>query len=251
MKRISTTYKPHYMHFAKTAVLAGMINLFTLTAIFVRGQSTDSTLLPVEKTEDFACTGKGSAANWGKITWLSLPGRNENGQGFQTRMKMLYSDSGIYCLFYCQDSVLTSTLREDFSDLYNEDVVEAFFWPDEVVPMYFEYELSPFNYELPILVPNLKGSFMGWRPWHYEGDRRTRHATHIFQSNDQVVAWTAEFFIPYKLLKPMSNVPPAKGTRWHANFYRIDYDKKVSEWSWQATRTNFHDYERFGTLLFQ
>jgi len=42
-----------------------------------------------------------------------------------------------------------------------------------------------------------------------------------------------------------------KGTRWRANFYRIDYDNNVSEWSWQPTRTNFHDYERFGTLLFQ
>jgi hypothetical protein len=59
--------------------------------------------------------------------------------------------------------------------LYNEDVIEAFFWPDEKNPLYFEYELSPLNYELAILVPNNKGNFFGWRPWHYEGDRKTRH----------------------------------------------------------------------------
>ena len=239
------------MQHAKTIIIAAMVILISLTPTITRGQKPDSTLLRVEKTEDFEFAGTGSDPNWNKAAWLPLPGRNENETGYETKMKILYSDSGIYCLYYCQDSVLTSTLHSDFSDLYNEDVVEAFFWPDESVPVYFEYELSPFNYELPILVPNFKGNFMGWRPWHYEGLRRTRHATHVFKSNDQVIAWTAEFFIPYKLLAPLGHIPPAIGTRWRANFYRIDYDRKASEWSWQATRANFHDYEKFGTLLFQ
>ena len=26
-------------------------------------------------------------------------------------------------------------------------------------------------------MPNLDGKFLGWRPWHYEGDRKTRKAT--------------------------------------------------------------------------
>ena len=102
---------------------------------------------------------------------------------------------------------MTSTLKEDFADLFDEDVVEAFFWTDENVPMYFEYELSPLNYELPILVPNIRGNFLGWRPWHYEGNRKTRHATH-YSKMGKVMAWTAEFFIPYHLLKPMTNIPP-------------------------------------------
>ena len=139
-----------------------------------------------------------------------------------------------------------------FSDLFNEDVVEAFFWTDEKVTVYFEYELSPFNFELPILVPNTKGYYLGWRPWHYENGRKTRHATHVYKNNNRITGWSAEFFVPYKLLKPLTNVPPVKGTRWRANFYRMDYDNnnRVSDWSWQLTRTDFHDYERFGTLLF-
>jgi hypothetical protein len=162
----------------------------------------------------------------------------------------LYSDSGIYCLFKCDDHKITATLKGDFLDLYNEDVVEVFFWTDEKMPVYFEYELSPLNYELPILVPNNKGDFFGWRPWHYEGERKTRHATHI-NGADEITSWTAEFFIPFALLKPMQNVPPKKGTQWRANFYRIDYDSGTSEWSWQKTRTNFHDYEKFGYIVFE
>ena len=44
----------------------------------------------------------------------------------------------------------------DFLDLYNEDVVEVFLWPDESFPVYFEYEVSPLNYELPIIIPKLQ-----------------------------------------------------------------------------------------------
>ncbi len=239
------------MNFKQVIFFISFFLISILSAATLHGQSPDSSVLAVNKTEDFEVTGDGTAINWKEEKWLTLPKRNKNGAEYSTKLKILYSDSGIYCLYYCQDNKLTSTLREDFADLFNEDVVEAFFWTDETIPVYFEYELSPLNYELPILVPNNKGNFLGWRPWHYEGNRRTRHATHIIRDNENIVAWNAEFFIPYLLLKPMTNVPPVKGTRWRANFYRIDYDKNVSDWSWQLTRTNFHDYERFGTLLFK
>ncbi|HMH31928.1 MAG TPA: carbohydrate-binding family 9-like protein [Puia sp.] len=226
-----------------------------LQAVLLFAQAADSTLLMVDKTKDFQVTGDGSAENWRQSAWLMLPQRNSGKQGYQTKMKILYSDSGIYCLYHCEDTKITATLKEDFADLYNEDVVEAFFWTDEQVPMYFEYELSPLNYELPILVPNIKGTFLGWRPWHYEGNRKTRHAASIERKDNKVLSWTAEFFIPFLLLKPMPNAFPHKGSRWRANFYRIDYDIDYdhhgADWSWQQTRTNFHDYEKFGTLLFR
>ena len=140
--------------------------------------------------------------------------------------------------------------------LYKEDVVEVFLWTDEAQPLYFEYELSPLNYELPILVPNHGGTFFGWRPWHYEGERRTRHATSVQggekKSGATIRGWTAEFFIPYALLKPLGNVPPKPGTRWRANLYRIDYDAaEPRHWQWQPTSGSFHEYERFGTFLFK
>lgn len=233
--------------------------LFILAPCFICAQSSSEavskdSVLRIMKSLDFAITGDGSADNWEAVEWLTLPQRKSTGTGYQTQVKLLYSDSGIYCLFKCDDKKITATLKEDFLDLYNEDVVEVFFWTDETVPVYFEYELSPLNYELPILVPNNKGVFFGWRPWHYEGNRKTRHATHINKeknTGDSITSWTAEFFIPFVLLKPMSKVPPQKGTQWRANFYRIDYDSGTSAWSWQLTRKNFHDYEKFGIVLFE
>ncbi len=220
--------------------------------LFAQTDSGDSIVI-VKKTQDFEVTGDGSTANWQNAAWITLTQRRGAKSGYLTQAKILYSGSGIYCLFKCNDSKITATLKEDFLDLYKEDVVEVFFWTDEKVPIYFEYELSPLNYELPILVPNIKGDFLGWRPWHYEGERKTRHTAYIDKgkNSDTVISWTAEFFIPFALLKPMSNVPPQKGTRWRANFYRIDYDQGSVGWSWRLTRKNFHDYERFGTIVFE
>jgi hypothetical protein len=207
--------------------------------------------MKVKHTSDFDITGDGSASNWNKTEWLKLLQRSGK-VSYKTDIKMLYSDSGIYCLYRCEDKKISATMKEDFLDIYDEDVVEAFFWTDESLPIYFEYELSPLNNELPILIPNLKGRFFGWRPWHYEGSRKTKHATHVIDNNDNnATSWTAEFFIPYHLLNPMTNVPPQKGTRWRANFYRIDYDNGVSSWEWQPVRNDsFHDYEKFGTIEF-
>ena len=147
-------------------------------------------------------------------------------------------------------------MTEDFLNLWTEDVFEFFLWPDERVPVYFEYEISPLGYELPILVPNLDGYHLGWRPWHYEGARKTQKATSIIggpkESGASVESWKAEVFVPYAVLKPLQNVPPEPGARWRANFYRVDYDEgRTTSWSWTKVGSSFHEYQKFGTLVFE
>jgi len=208
-------------------------------------------IMQVMHCADFVLSGDGNESAWGSAQWITL-NQQQPDSPYQTRFKIMYSDSGIYCLYHCEDSAIVSTLRGDFLDLWHEDVVEAFFWTDERIPVYFEYELSPLNFELPIMVPNYDGNFFGWRPWHYEGKRRTRHAVAITENiTNKGKSWTAEFYIPYALLKPIISSPPVKGTRWRANFYRIDYDHGQSEWSWLPVPGTFHDYKRYGTLEFR
>jgi hypothetical protein len=223
--------------------------MISLPCVTIQAQANDSTILCVNKTKDFEITGDGNPPNWINEKWLPLPQRNNNGISYGTKIKILCSDSDIYCLYYCQDNKLTSNLRQDYADLFNKDVIEAFFRTDEKVPIYFEYELSPFNYELSILVPNIRGNFQGWQPWHYKDNRKTRHVTHIIEKDGKLLGWTGEFLIPYELLKPLTNILLFPGNRWREIFYRIDYDNNESAWSWQLTRTNFHDYESFGKLL--
>ena len=219
------------------------------------GQAAARPRLVVKATDDFDVTGTGEHAAWKQVEWTPLRRRQPETHPYDTRFKMLYSPTGLYFLMDATDKKLTATMTEDFMDLWNEDVFEVFLWTDERYPVYFEYEISPFNHELPILIPNFGGQFLGWRPWHYERDRATRKATSIIggpkQSGAAIEGWRAEFFFPYALLKPLQNVPPKPGTRWRANFYRMDYDDgKRAQWEWSPVGETFHDFEHFGEIEF-
>lgn len=211
--------------------------------------------IAVASTEDFDVTGDGSAAAWDHAEWVALERRGDAGPDYETRIKLLYSRTGLYVLMDGSDARLTATLTEDFLDLWEEDVFEVFLWTHETYPIYFEYEISPLGYELPILVPNFEGEFLGWRPWHYEGERRTRRATSTRggprESGAAIDGWRAEVFIPWALLRPLPNVPPRPGTTWRANFYRIDYDGQTpTAWYWVPVSGTFHEFRRFGILRF-
>jgi len=208
--------------------------------------------LYVRHVQDFEVTGDGTDPAWNDTEWITLS-RIKGNSSYETRAKIVYSDKGIYALYRCEDKKINATLKEDFASLWQEDVVEIFFWPDETYPVYFEYELSPLNYELAILVPNFNGQSGGWMPWNYRGQKKTRKATKILKDGEgNIAGWMGEFFIPYALLRPLQNVPPMKGTKWRANIYRIDYDDVESTyWSWQPVDNNFHEFKRYGTFEFQ
>lgn len=213
--------------------------------------------IKIARVKDFKISGSGKAQAWRKTRWHVLSRVAEGKLNYHTRAKVLYSASGIYFLFDCEDRKLTCRLTRDFSDIYTEDVVEVFLWPDTSQNIYFEYEASPLGVQLPLLVSNNKGRFFGWRPWHFEGDRLTRVRTSVRGGRPARMAnvrgWSAEFYIPFKLLDGLGNTPPSAGTIWRANMYRIDYDElPQSHWAWAvSTGRIFHDFHNFGTFKFE
>jgi len=244
MKRLASTI---------LIVTSVCIDVFSLSC------SNDSSKVIVRKTDEFKVTGKGDASNWNKTEWINISVQeSDSPESRTTKAKILYSDNGIYFLFQNEDQKITATLNEDFTALFKEDVIEVFLWPDTSLPVYYEYELSPLNYELIILVPNINGKTRGWRPWHYEGKNKIQHETSVQggekKSGASIKGWTAEFFIPFNLLQPMAGSPKS-GTTWRGNLYRIDYDKGYSTWTWQKTTPNvpgnFHEPDKFGTLIFE
>ncbi len=209
----------------------------------------------VQQAIDFDLSGDGASPAWHSAAWIPLTcikGKST----VATRLKLLYSTTGFYCLFDCEDHLLMCSDLNAYDDLWKEDVVEGFFWPDESQHLYLEYELSPLGAELLLLVPNHEGRFQGWSPWHYQGDRRARRATSIRGGTKSpgaiITGWTAEFFIPFSLMVGLRNVPPLPGTRWRANFYRIDHEHEDQSWfAWAPrVRDGFHDLPHFGTVTF-
>jgi hypothetical protein len=214
-------------------------------------------MLKAKKTKDIILQKNGISHNRSKAKWVKLTQiKGEKTEGYYTEVKVLYSTKGIYFLFECGDKFLTSNFHSDFKDLWKQDVAEVFIWPDENTPVYFEYELSPLNYELPILNSDRRGDHTRWIPYLYHGsDRQTRHVVSIKggeqKSGASIKKWIAKIFIPYKLLNPLNNIFPKPGTKWRANFYRVDYDKgNIKWWAWQPINSSFHEYKKFGTLIF-
>ena len=162
----------------------------------------------VVKVKDFEVTGGGGAGAWEKAAWGEMKREGKDGLTYFSRFKAVYSSTGLYFFMIGSDELLTATMQKDFMDLFLEDVFEVFLWPDESQPLYFEYEISPLNHELPLMVTNISNRIMGWLPWHYSGARRTRKKTGVIGNQLKpgavIKGWRAEFFIPFKLLEPCS-----------------------------------------------
>lgn len=219
-------------------------------------QNQSSQTLYVSKCTDFEPNGKGDNDQWHNAEWTQLTVLDEIENAYEGKFKMLYSDQGIYILGSFEDNKISTDYSVDQGDIWNGDVFEAFLQTDPANPLYFEYEINSLNAELAILVPNNEGDFFGWSPWHYEGDRKVKKAVQIHggkaESGASIAGWTAEFYIPYALFKGLKNVPPQQGTKWHGNFYRMDYDSgRQVKWSWAPVETSFHEYKKYWPIIFR
>lgn len=138
---------------------------FLLGYLLAVGQPNPENAITVKHTNDFELSGDGKNKAWSTASWNTLPVTEGTDQR-QTRFKVLYSGTGIYFLFHNEDEILTASKSADFERLWQEDVAEIFLWPDTTQTVYFEYEISPLNFELPILIPNLNGKFHenNWHP---------------------------------------------------------------------------------------
>lgn len=242
---------------ASSLIIFALINfLNTFTEMKDNIPSMDSKSLLVKKCSDFSINGNGDNSQWNDVDWTDMPTAHAAEPKYETKFKLLYSEKGIYILGHCEDQLISTDYTEDQGDIWNGDVFEVFLQTDINNPLYFEYEINPLNAELVILVPNNEGDFFGWSPWHYEGDRKIKNAVKIHggkaQSGTKISGWTVELFFPYALFKALKNVPPTSGTEWRANFYRMDYDigERVT-WSWRPVEETFHEYKKFGSVIFE
>ncbi|MCK5210929.1 MAG: carbohydrate-binding family 9-like protein [Cyclobacteriaceae bacterium] len=237
-------------------LLFGLVSLFYSKNIQIDNMNSEKENLIVKHCNDFDLNGKGDNPQWNLAEWTQMALRDEAEDKYETKFKILYSGSGIYVLAFCEDKLISTEYVNDQDDIWESDVFEVFLHTDPSDPLYFEYEINPLNTELVLLIPNNDGDFMGWAPWHYEGDRKIKRAVHVLNGKAEpgakISGWTAEMFFPYALFKGLKNVPPKPGTEWKGNFYRMDYDtgKRLS-WSWAPVEGSFHEYEKFWPIVFK
>ncbi len=79
------------------AILSGMNTTYS------HAQQSDQTQLLVRKTDDFQVNGTGDNSAWAKTDWLPISIQESDGRNLATKTKTLYSGTGIYFLFQCDD----------------------------------------------------------------------------------------------------------------------------------------------------
>ena len=218
---------------------------------------SDSPLL-VKRCREFKITGKGDNPEWDRTEWSTLTKLDPEGANYKSKFKILSSEKGIYILFWGEDDKMTTSDYQDMDKIWNGDVFEVFFHPDEHDTKYFEYEVNQFEKQLLLTIANAKNG-VGWIPFNEYGSNTygTINKVEIQggprKLNGKIASWSAEVFISYRSLELLPMVPPKSGTTWYANFCRLDHDAgKMVKWSWTPTiAESLHELDKFRSIVFE
>jgi hypothetical protein len=193
-------------------------------------------------------------APWSRIEKIPLAPSHGRAapRGFQrTALRVCHDGERLYVAFHCEDRAIVATHRGRNAPLYEEDVVEAFLAPSGDVRRYFELETSPRNAWFEARIANPDGRRATMRVDHDWVCDGFEHATRLLGEADEGDAsWSAEWAIPFTSLGAAT---PVAGTRWRANFFRIDQAAGGEYASWSPTFADppdFHLPDRFGELVF-
>lgn len=198
-------------------------------------------------TSDFKPDGRLNERAWRQATPMRLERQTQDGRvrpELSTTCRALWSDRYLYLSYESPFTKLTDFGAQRPGErikppdaLWEKDVVEAFIAPDpNRLDQYTEYEWAPNGeaIDLRIRKPDFDFTWNSDMQWKVRVDERRK-------------VWTCEVRIP---MKSLSESPASVGTRWKANFYRIDRAAKVFLAMNPTLNGSFHTPDRFGWLEF-
>lgn len=162
-----------------------------------------------------------------------------------TEVRAAWSEEEWRLLFIADDTDPWATMTQRDAPLYEEETIEVFFDSVGDLESYFEIEVNPLGTVLDLVLRKSRSGYKADRAWQCEGLRT------LVRRHDG--GWSAEMAIPFA---SVTNSPPRTGSRWRANFCRIDrpsrdgtLPRELTSWS-PPLRANFHTPERFGVIEF-
>ncbi len=171
-----------------------------------------------------------------------------------TALRVCHDGERLYIAFDCVDRDVWGTFRGRNERIYDEEVVEAFLAPSGDPRRYFELESNPRGAYWEGVIDNPDGQRRSLRTdldWVCAGWERAIRVRGTLDTRDDVDdGWAVEWAIPFAGL---GAAPPRPGTRWRANFYRIDQANGGEYSAWSPTfaePAEFHLPNHFGVLEF-
>lgn len=172
-----------------------------------------------------------------------------------TEVRACWDDECLYVSFACKDSDIWGNFENRDDPLYDEEVVEVFLCPTGDLRHYFEIEISPCNviFDAKVFNPELdRRTMLVDRTWN-AGRMRTgvRVSGTLNDNSSPDIGWITEVAIPFQDLGLPG--PPAPGTVWRVNFYRIERGQVTEYTAWSPSYReppDFHVPDSFGELVF-
>lgn len=181
--------------------------------------------------------------------WAGTP------SGGSTRARLLWDDQALYFAAEMTDAELKAhgTKRNDM--LWNGDVFELFFKPDDEKPAYYEFQVNPRSVILELAFPRRGFDFATLAARPPMGFRAVARVDGTLDApGDEDRGWTVEGRIPWTLFAPTGG-RPKPGDSWSFALCRYDYGPEgtqpVLTSSAPLRRPSFHQYEDYGRLTFE
>lgn len=172
-----------------------------------------------------------------------------------TQARLVWSADALYFSAVMSDSHLRSFGTKRNDRLWEGDVFELFFKPDEAKPRYYEFQVNPIGVILELAFPERGFDFETLAkadPLGFEAVVATEGKPDDPSDTDR--SWTVEGKIPWSVFEP-SGGKPAPGAVWRFALCRYDYGPSGSKPQLMSSaplrRMSFHRYEDYGRLTFE
>jgi len=173
-----------------------------------------------------------------------------------TTMRMCYDETNLYVLFECTDPDIYVLHQERDGNLWESDVVELFFLPDDSNPMYYEFEVGPTNAVFDARFVNTgSGTFKRWAQWNCEIRTAARVLGTVNDWKDRDDGYNVEIAIPLKAFSESTWNKPLLGQTWKFAAVRVDLSVTLTKEERAATanvpKGDIHQKDGYATLTFK
>ena len=187
---------------------------------------------------------------------------------YRTRMKMFWSNHGLYIGAEMEEPHLWATLTEHDSVIFQDNDFEVFIDPDGDFQLYGELEVNALNttWDLLLVKPYRDGG-PAINGWEIKGLKTAVHLDGTLNNPSDIdKGWSIEIFLPWPALQEISKVPspPHPEHKWRINFSRVQWHLEVKNgkyhkvpktpednWVWSPQGVvDMHQPEQWGYLEF-
>jgi hypothetical protein len=212
--------------------------------------------------------------DWQKTQWttdfIDIIGNPTPAPEKQTRVKMLWSERGLYIGAEIMEDHIWATLKQRDAVIFFDNDFEVFIDPDGDTHEYYELEINALGtlWDLLLAKPYRDRQRVAIDAWDIRDIKGAVHcAGTINNPDDKDLKWEVEMFIPWDVLSECSQqmtCPPKPNDYWRMNFSRVQWQTEVenglylkkigipeSNWVWSPQGlVAMHYPERWGFVLF-